>query len=135
MCDFSLESVARRDAKANDVLELDKLTSMYGSQGFRAADDKSVPPTAVCLKCNTLLHIDYPDGKCDVGVFGQNDVSFGYRDQIVMTNGQTVSLQNLPRGTKATVLMLADKNLVEETKLAGEGPLPGVADYDLAYIG
>ena len=51
MCDYSLESFARRDAKAGDQLRTEKLSG-FGSVGLVAPD---APKTAVCLRPGTTL--------------------------------------------------------------------------------
>ncbi|HEY2010997.1 MAG TPA: hypothetical protein VGH23_18555 [Rhizomicrobium sp.] len=51
MCDYSLESFARRDAKSGDQLRTNKIGG-YGSIGLVAPD---APKTAVCLRAGTRL--------------------------------------------------------------------------------
>jgi hypothetical protein len=51
MCDYSLESFARRDAKSGDQLRTEKIGG-YGSVGLVAPDE---PKTAVCLRPGTRL--------------------------------------------------------------------------------
>jgi hypothetical protein len=51
MCDYSLESFARRDAKSGDQLRTEKVGG-YGSIGLVAPD---APQTAVCLRPGTKL--------------------------------------------------------------------------------
>jgi len=51
MCDYSLESFARRDAKSGDQLRTEKIGS-YRSVGLVAPD---APQTAVCLRPGTKL--------------------------------------------------------------------------------
>jgi len=51
MCDYSLESFARRDAKSGDQLRTEKIGG-YGSIGLVAPD---APQTAVCLRPGTKL--------------------------------------------------------------------------------
>jgi hypothetical protein len=51
MCDYSLESFARRDAKSGDQLKTVKI-GCYGSVGLVAPD---APQTAVCLRPGTKL--------------------------------------------------------------------------------
>lgn len=51
MCDYSLESFARRDAKSGDRLRTEKIGG-YGSVGLVAPD---APQTAVCLRPGTKL--------------------------------------------------------------------------------
>jgi hypothetical protein len=53
MCDYSLESFARRDAKSGDRLKTDKI-GRDGSVGLVAPD---APQTAVCLRPGTKLVI------------------------------------------------------------------------------
>lgn len=51
MCDYSLESVARRDAVAGDQLKTARI-GVHATVGLVAADD---PATAVCLTPGTKL--------------------------------------------------------------------------------
>lgn len=58
MCDYSLESFARRDAQAGDQLRTERIGG-YGSIGLVAPD---APQTAVCLIPGTRLIVsDVPE--------------------------------------------------------------------------
>ena len=80
MCDYSLESFARRDAQAGDQLRTEKIGG-YGSVGLVAPD---APQTAVCLRPGTRLIVsDVPAnlqkawdiGQVAIATFQQRDVT------------------------------------------------------------
>lgn len=78
MCDYSLESFARRDAKAGDQLRTERIGG-YGSVGLVAPD---APQVAVCLRPGTRLIVSgIPDAlqkswniaEVSIATFAQRD--------------------------------------------------------------
>lgn len=113
MCDYSLEHVASRDAKASDVLKTTRFTM---TSGFSEAGK---PDVAVCLRPGTELAFDR-----DV-VYETNALLFGKRrsagrlarfrqvntsmphthhDALEFPDGTIVLLTHLVEGQTATVL-------------------------------
>src|SRR5215469_5051266 len=78
MCDYSLESFARRDAKTGDQLRTEKIGG-YGSVGLVALD---APQVAVCLRPGTRLIVSgiparlqkaWNVGEVSIATFAQRD--------------------------------------------------------------
>lgn len=120
-CDYSLEMYLTEDAKQGETYTLTRFGS--GSLGFTKPTAPDAPATspecAVCMKDGTLVSLDHPDGKCEVGVFAKLDATAHYvhRDGIRFSDGRSVALQNLPAGLKASVLVVADPKAPEDASL------------------
>src|SRR5215471_17734059 len=80
MCDYSLESFARRDAKSGDQLRTEKIGG-YGSLGLVAPD---APQVAVCLRPGTRLIVSgipailqraWRVGEVAIATFAQRDAT------------------------------------------------------------
>ena len=80
MCDYSLESFARRDAKTGDQLKTEKIDG-YGSVGLVAPD---APQIAVCLAPGTRLIVSgipaslqkaWHVGQVAIATFAQRDIA------------------------------------------------------------
>lgn len=122
MCDYSLESAARRDAAAGDQLTTARL-GLHGTIGLTASND---PSTAVCLKPGTRLIISaipaelqqrWGVGEVATATFGKNGeqpVHQGlfrhsyYRDGVIFdgTSGPFVLFQEFPLGAEISVEVL-----------------------------
>ena len=122
MCDYSLESFARRDAKSGDQLRTEKIGG-YGSVGLVALD---APKTAVCLRLGTKLIVsDIPGllqkawnvGEVAIATFVQRDATrLGgllsrdgrYRDGVRFDGGDhaLVLFQEFPVGLEVSVEMI-----------------------------
>jgi len=117
MCDYSLESVASRPAKALDRVISTKFQNAI-TRGFSAVGD---PTVAVCLLPGTELAFDkeviyysrfsnVPDMKAggSVARFRQVDLDNRYvhHDALEFPNGQIVHLARLAEGQIATVVQM-----------------------------
>ena len=138
MCDYSLESVASRPAKALDRVVSTKFRNAI-TRGFSAAGD---PTVAVCLLPGTELAFDkevtyysrfsnVPDMKTTgrVARFRQVDIENRYvhHDALEFPNGQIVHLARLAEGQIATVIQMphagepaaeAPQRIVQASRLA-----------------
>ncbi len=116
MCDYSLESFARRDARTGDQLMTAKIGG-YGSVGLVAAD---APETAVCLCPDTrlivsgipaLLQKSWNVGEVAIATFQQRDEigmwrRGGYHRDGVRFDGadqRFVLFQEFPAGIEVSV--------------------------------
>jgi hypothetical protein len=124
MCDYSLNLVASRPAKAGDKLET---ASFCGTttRGFAAVGE---PNVAVCLLPGTEIafekEVEYYRG---LGILGTGKVEqrmarfrqvnsnkpMGYHDALEFPDGQIVLLTKLCEGQRATVLQLPATPRVE----------------------
>jgi hypothetical protein len=113
MCDYSLESFARRDAKSGDQLRTEKLSG-FGSVGLVAPD---APQTAVCLRPGTklivsgipaLLQRAWNVGAVAVASFEQRDALGRYRDGVRFDakDHRFVLFQEFPVGVEISVEMI-----------------------------
>jgi hypothetical protein len=137
MCDYSLESVNRRDAVEGEDLVVKRFKS--GSKGFVEAADSDC---AVCCKSGVemtlvlsgkfttylfnadgFLH-DYKWEEDEEKLEGEIPVKFhtlplrsayfsSYRDGFILPNGRFLSVQGLQPGTRATVTKALPKELTE----------------------
>lgn len=127
MCDYSLESFARRDAKSGDQLRTEKIGG-YGSVGLVAPD---APRTAVCLRPGTklivsgipaLLQKAWNVGAAVIATFEQRDAAplMGllsrdgrYRDGVRFDAGDHpfVLFQEFPVGLEVSVEMIPGEPL------------------------
>ena len=117
MCDYSLENVASRPAKAGDRVVSTKFHNAI-TRGFSAVDD---PTVAVCLLPGTELAFDKevtyysrfastPDMKTDgrVARFRQVDLDkrHVHHDALEFADGRIVHLARLAEGQVATVIQM-----------------------------
>jgi hypothetical protein len=114
MCDYSLELIASRPAKAGDKLISTSFPNTP-TRGFAAADDRGV---AVCLLPGTELSFE-EEIRCEGVIFswspGHKVAKFqqvnrgnrhAHRDALEFPDGKTVLLTQLSEGQHATVLQL-----------------------------
>ena len=114
MCDYSLELIMSRPAKAGDKLVSTSFPNTP-TRGFATADDRSV---AVCLLPGTELSFD-KQIRCDgvilfwsaghkVAKFQQvnKGIQHIYHDALEFPDGKIVLLTQLSEGQHATVLQL-----------------------------
>jgi hypothetical protein len=114
MCDYSLELIISRPAKAGDKLVSTRFPKTP-SRGFAAVDDRSV---AVCLLPGTELSFE-EEIRCDGVIFSwspghrvakfqqvNKDKQHAYHDALEFPDGKTVLLTQLSEGQHATVLQL-----------------------------
>src|SRR5262245_9819729 len=114
MCDYSLELIRSRPAKAGDKLVSTSFPNTP-TRGFAAADDHSV---AVCLLPGTELSFE-EEIRCEGVIFcwtpGHKVAKFRqvnkgkrhvHRDALEFPNGKVVLLTQLSEGQHATVLQL-----------------------------
>lgn len=121
MCDYSLEMYKSRAAEKDETLTVHRFHT--GTSGFVKEGNCE---TAVCLLPGTLLHVD-TGGAIDIGVFAQLDIpAVGLHRDGLIFGTRNVSLQHMPAGTKATVLMLGTKEAPEDVTLA---PAPAAYAY------
>jgi hypothetical protein len=136
MCDYSLEHLASRDAKASDVL----ITTRFSlTTGFSAVGQ---PNVAVCLRPGTELAFDH-----DV-IYETSAVFFGKRqlaarvarfrqvntatphahhDALEFPDGKVVLLTHLAEGQTATVLQTPSTGLHQDDH-AGETQTASVSE-------
>lgn len=148
MCDYSLEMYKTTEAKQGDTLFLTRFPS--GTMGFVSSDEAAreaanpggLSMCATCLKDGTLLNLDVPDslvpGYSAFGVFAKVDLpANAHRDGVRLADGRSISLQSLPRGTKAVVLVAADQKAPEDKDLVSPPVNPAAEpalDPAVAYI-
>jgi hypothetical protein len=114
MCDYSLHTVASRDAEISDVLLSCRFPGTE-TRGFCTADD---PLTAVCLRPGTELAFD-GDVKIKGFIFrrkvGSHLARFRqvdlnkpteHHDALEFSNGRIVKVTDLATGQRARVLQL-----------------------------
>jgi hypothetical protein len=115
MCDYSLENIRSRPARAGDKLVSAGFHHTV-SRGFASVDD---PTVAVCLLPGTELAFE-EDVRCETGfvlsrTLGHKVASFRqintnllncHHDALEFRDGTTVLLTCLCRGQRATVLQL-----------------------------
>ncbi len=114
MCDYSLELIASRPAKAGDKLVSTSFPDTP-TRGFASADNRSV---AVCLLPGTELSFE-EEIRLDGAIFcwtpGHRVAKFqqvnkgkrhAYHDALEFPDGKTVLLTQLSEGQHATVLQL-----------------------------
>ena len=114
MCDYSLELIRSRPAKAGDKLASTSFPNTP-TRGFAAADDRSV---AVCLLPGTELSFE-KEIRCDGVIFSWSpghkvakfqQVNKGpsnvHHDALEFPDGKIVLLTHLCKGQRATVLQL-----------------------------
>ena len=116
MCDYSLEHYQSRPARQGEEYVTNRFPS--GSIGFVVPGDQSV---AICMTCDMRLklhslpilmraRLNVTD--TEVVTFARLDTGL-YRDGVRLSNGRTLSLQELGPGIKAQVVdALADPLLV-----------------------
>jgi len=125
MCDYSLELIRSRPAKAGDRL-ISTSFPKTPTRGFAAADDRGV---AVCLLPGTELAFQ-EEIRCEGTVFSWTrahklvkfrQVNRGtwhvHRDALEFPNGKTVLLTQLSEGQHATVLQLPAVPLAATRKM------------------
>src|SRR5262245_6163424 len=114
MCDYSLELIMSRPAKAGDKL-VSRSFPDTPTRGFAAADDRSV---AVCLLPGTELAFEQ-EIRCDGVIFSwspghkvakfqqvNEGKRYAYHDALEFPDGKIVLLTQLREGQYATVLQL-----------------------------
>ena len=127
MCDYSLELIRSRPAKAGDKLVSTSFPNTP-TRGFASADDHSV---AVCLLPGTELSFE-EEIRCDGRIFcwtpGHKVAKFQqvnkgkqhvHRDALEFPDGKTILLTQLSEGQHATVLQLPalpSKRAVHDTE-------------------
>jgi hypothetical protein len=122
MCDYSLESFARRDAQSGEQLRTEKIGG-YGSVGLVAPD---APQVAVCLRSGTRLIVSgIPDilqkawnvREVAIATFVQRDAAAPtglwsrdsrYRDGVRFDGAANpfILLQDFPVGVEVSVEMI-----------------------------
>lgn len=117
MCDYSLENVASREAKAGDKLISSRFPNSM-TKGFAATDNPSV---AVCLLPGTEIAFDdevkfesnYPilpaiRTKSRVARFRQVDLDnvYAHHDALEFADGQLVLVTRVVAGQTATVIQM-----------------------------
>ncbi|HLI82486.1 MAG TPA: hypothetical protein VKV17_01140 [Bryobacteraceae bacterium] len=134
MCDYSLAGVPTRLAAAGDQLMVYRFPS--GSLGMVSAKRRFreiLFPSlacAVCIPPGARLRLeDIPAAlQQQLGVSATEEVAFTqrtweayiHRDSVRFRNGTEVSLQQLRRGQRVTVLSLAPDEPADAPELAGE---------------
>jgi hypothetical protein len=109
MCDYSLQHVQSRPAKAAERLTTRNFGT--GTRGFCSPDDHS---TAVCLLPGTELAFDapiqanVPAVSHRTAIFRQinKTVPYTHHDALELPDGQLLMLTHLAEGQSATVLQL-----------------------------
>jgi hypothetical protein len=114
MCDYSLELIMSRPAKAGDKLVSTSFPKTP-TRGFASADDRSV---AVCLLPGTELSFER-EIRCDGVIFSwkpgykvakfqqvNRDKQHAHHDALEFPDGKFVLLTQLSEGQHATVLQL-----------------------------
>jgi hypothetical protein len=129
MCDYSLQHLRTRPAKASDRL----ITKDFGAgtRGFAPLEDKS---TAVCLLPGTELAFDRPIEAQQpleshrTAIFRQvnKTIPHTHHDALELPGGQMVLLTQLCEGQAATVLQLPAKpsteaQVIDQTRVAFSG--------------
>ena len=124
MCDYSLEHYQSRPARQGEEYVTNRFAS--GSIGFVVPGDQSV---AICMTCDMRLklhslpilmraRLNVTD--TEVVTFARLDTGL-YRDGVRLSNGRTLSLQELGPGIKAQVVdALADPLLVRVSEVTRE---------------
>jgi hypothetical protein len=120
MCDYSLQHVQSRSAKATEKLVTRNFGT--GTRGFCSPDDQT---TAVCLLPGTELAFDRPI-KANVpidehrtAIFRQvnKTVPYTHHDALELPGGQIVMLTHLAEGQCASILQLpAQPKTAEEAR-------------------
>jgi len=131
MCDYSLELIRSRPAKAGDKLVSTSFPDTP-TRGFAAADDHSV---AVCLLPGTELSFE-EEIRCEGVIFSwspghkmakfqqvNRDTWHVHRDALEFPNGKIVLLTQLSEGQHATVLQLPALPAVAMHNTARKGAL------------
>ena len=123
MCDYSLESFARRDAKPADQLRTARL-GVHGSVGLVASEE---PKTAVCLRPGTRLIVSgipanlqraWGVGEVVIATFMKRDLigvwnRSGYHRDGVRFDGadqEIILLQEFPSGIEVSVETVPEDN-------------------------
>jgi hypothetical protein len=123
MCDYSLHTVASRDAEISDVLVSCRFPGTE-TRGFSTADD---PLTAVCLRPGTELAFE---GEARIkGLFFRRKVGAHlarfrqvdtnkpteHHDALEFSNGRIVKVTDLAIGQRARVLQLPAESAPKRT--------------------
>ena len=129
MCDYSLELIRSRPAKAGDKLASTSFPNTP-TRGFAAADDRSV---AVCLLPGTELSFE-KEIRCEGVIFswtpGHKVAKFqqvnkgkrhAHRDALEFPDGKIVLLTQLREGQYATVLQFAGAFVCRNARHRVEG--------------
>jgi hypothetical protein len=129
MCDYSLELIRSRPAKAGDKLASTSFPNTP-TRGFAAADDRSV---AVCLLPGTELSFE-KEIRCEGVIFswtpGHKVAKFQqvnkgkrhvHRDALEFPDGKIVLLTQLREGQYATVLQFAGAFVCRNARHREEG--------------
>jgi len=138
MCDYSLESAARRDAKAGDQLKTARI-GVHATIGLIAADDAS---TAVCLLPGTRLIVStipaefqqrWGIGEVATATFAKSNEQPGllgffrhshYHDGVVFdgTLGHFVLFQEFPLGLEVSVEVMPGQTIEAPAREAASEP-------------
>lgn len=112
MCDYSLEMAKSREAADNEDLILKAFRT--GSKGFVDPSDEEC---AVCLKEGTELTLNVAGVEMKA-TFAKRLPAFGYgyKDGVIMPDGDFRSLQEFAPGTKATVVKALPAEITEAAK-------------------
>ena len=139
MCDYSLELVASRPAKAGDKLVSTGFPHTI-TRGFVSVDD---PGVAVCVLPGTELAFE-AEVRCETGkLFAWTRLghkvarfrqinkgqSHTHHDALEFPDGKTVLLTHLCKGQHATVLQLPVTPSVTADEARRHGSLVGVAGH------
>ncbi len=101
MCDYSLEHYKSRSATVGDDLTLVRFSS--GSKGFIRPNEADCPS---CIKDGHLLQVTGLDGKARTAEYCRLEQG-PYHDGLLFEDDNLpTSLQDLPVGMKATVVMI-----------------------------
>lgn len=118
MCDYSLELYRSIPAVQDETYKLIKFPS--GTNGFVVDKEptKMEAPCAVCIPEGSTLQL-VADGETETVTMVRLDaLQYLHLDAARFANGDERSLQTLPLGTKATVVVLGDRNAPEDRSLA-----------------
>lgn len=126
MCDYSLESLASRPAKAGDVLVLRK----FPTSSTRGFSDEANPDVAVCLLPGAELAFEKPVAcrglihKLRTGFRNtpntarfrklHTNVEYTHHDALELADGTIVMLHELVEGQRARVIQMPAYALPEE---------------------
>ena len=123
-CDFSLEAYYREDARQGEEYTLHRFPS--GTLGFVKPEDTSV---ACCMKPGTVLIVSVQDREPESAEFKRLEFPVrGHYDGVFLSQRGPMSLQDLPVGTKATVVLLAGAKAPEDADLASHALPAAIPD-------
>lgn len=135
MCDYSLELYKSEPAAQGETYKL--ITFPSGTKGFIVDKEPEVEvgqrraelaPCAACIPGGSMLQLIVGDETETVEMIRlNNEGQHIHRDAVRFGNGGITTLQTLPAGTKATVVVLGNRNAPEDWTLASTAPPPSLA--------